>query len=258
MVDGAAFVIPDPGIAVGSTAIMGEGVSESATVQIEVSPDGKISYTQEADSGVQIAGTSPAACSDASYSVNDLKEYGTYDWYVGDGGMPGALSQSEAASAFGDAIDNITASYNNCGIADTVYASSSYKGTTTYEADISATGTCTARDGKSTWDAGDLPTGTVAQACWWSIPMPGVKNDLIEADVRYNTADYDFTDSISGSCYHKFDVRGVGTHEAGHVYGLGHVAGDHENLTMYVESSPCSTAARTLGKGDVLGLQSIY
>lgn len=114
-------MIPDPGIAVGSTAIMGEGVSESATVQIEVSPDGKISYTQEADSGVQIAGTSPAACSDASYSVNDLKEYGTYDWYVGDGGMPGALSQSEAASAFGDAIDNITASYNNCGIADTVY-----------------------------------------------------------------------------------------------------------------------------------------
>lgn len=88
--------------------------------------------------------------------------------------------------------------------------------------------------------------------------MPGVKNDLIEADVRYNTADYDFTDNISGSCYHKFDVRGVGTHEAGHVYGLDHVADGHANLTMDIQSFYCSAAARTLGKGDVLGLQSIY
>lgn len=35
-------------------------------------------------------------------------------------------------SAFADAINNITGSYNDCGYSDTVGASSSYEGTTSY------------------------------------------------------------------------------------------------------------------------------
>ncbi|MGW1764472.1 matrixin family metalloprotease [Streptomyces sp. NPDC002073] len=54
------------------------------------------------------------------------------------------------------------------------------------------------------------------------------------------------------------DIRSVGTHEAGHVFGMGHVGSGHNNLTMYTNSYTCSTRARTLGKGDILGLRSIY
>lgn len=88
--------------------------------------------------------------------------------------------------------------------------------------------------------------------------MPGVKNDLREADVRYDTTDFGFTNSPTCSCSNKYDIRSVGTYEAGHVFGMGHVGAGHENLTMYINSFKCSTKARTLGKGDVLGLRSIY
>jgi hypothetical protein len=228
-----------------------------------VARDGTISYptsqtvAPKASAGVA-ALASPSACSDGAYSTNDLKEYGTYNWYIGDGGMPGGLTRSAAQTAFADAINNITGSYNSCGLSDTVGASSSYQGTTTYEADMNASGDCTDRDGQSTWDAGDLPSGTVAQTCWWSVPSPGIKNDLIEADVRYNTHDYNFTNSPTSSCSNLYDIRSVGTHEAGHVFGMGHVGSGHSELTMYTNSFTCTTKARTLGKGDVEGLRSIY
>ncbi|WP_237505142.1 MULTISPECIES: matrixin family metalloprotease [unclassified Streptomyces] len=198
------------------------------------------------------------ACSDGAYKTADRKEYGTYQWYIGDGGMPGGLSRTDAKWAFWDAIDNITDSYNNCGYTDQVGAKHNYLGTTSREADVNSSNQCTSRDGVSTWDAGNLKSGTVAIACSWTFPMPGIKNDLLEADVRYNTTDYNFTNKPTSSCSNKYDIRSVGTHEAGHVFGLGHVGSGHQNLTMYTNSFTCTTKARTLGKGDVFALRSIY
>jgi hypothetical protein len=103
-----------------------------------------------------------------------------------------------------------------------------------------------------------LKNGVVATTCSWTWPTPGVKNDLREADVRFNTHDYDFTNRVTSSCSNKYDVRSVGTHEAGHIFGLKDIYGSHSNLTMCGSSIECSTRARTLGKGDVLGLRSIY
>jgi hypothetical protein len=259
--NGVGLTVPRPGTAAGVEVSSASG--DGGGFQIQVTRDGTISYpsaqTVGRSAAVEAPGlASPSACSDSAYTTNDLKEYGTYDWYIGDGGMPGGLSQSAAQTAFADAINNITGSYNDCGLSDSVGASSSYKGTTTYEADMNASGDCTDRDGRSTWDAGDLPSGTVAQTCWWSLPSPGIKNDLIEADVRYNTRDHNFTNSPSSSCSNLYDVRSVGTHEAGHVFGMGHVGSGHTELTMYTNSFTCTTKARTLGRGDVLGLRSIY
>ncbi|MFF8575506.1 matrixin family metalloprotease [Streptomyces sp. NPDC015408] len=201
---------------------------------------------------------SPGACSDGAYSTNDVKEYGTYNWYIGDGGMPGALSRNDAKWAFADAINNITDSYNNCGYGDSVGAKANFLAETTYEADINSSSQCTDRDERSTWDAGDLKGTHVAVACTWSWVYPGVKNDLREADVRFNTRDHDFTNKPTSKCSNLYDIRSVGTHEAGHVFGLGHVGSGHDNLTMYTHSFKCTTKARTLGKGDVLALRSVY
>ncbi|MFC7220161.1 peptidase M10 [Streptomyces polyrhachis] len=233
------------------------------TTALDQSAESDASGTETPDAtGTEVAdadaATALGACSDGAYATKDLKEYGTYNWYIGDGGMPGALSQYNARLAFADAIDNITGSYNNCGYTDQVDASSSYQGTTTYEADINSSSQCTSRDGKSTWDAGDLYGGHVAVACTWSWDWVGMKNDLREGDVRYNTADFDFTNSPTSGCWNLYDIRSVGTHEAGHVFGMGHVGSGHDNLTMYTNSFTCTTKARTLGKGDILGLRSIY
>ncbi|MER5972316.1 matrixin family metalloprotease [Streptomyces sp. NPDC002055] len=198
------------------------------------------------------------ACNDGAYSTMDQKEYGSYEWYIGDGGMPGGLSRTDAKWAFWDAVDNITDSSNNCGLSDQVGAEENYRAPTSYEADINSRTMCTDRDGLSTWDAGNLSSGVLAATCSWTWPMPGIKNDLREADVRFNTTDYDFTNKPTRSCRNKYDIRAVGTHEAGHVFGLDHVGSGHEELTMFTSIDACSTKTRTLGKGDVMALRSIY
>ncbi|MFD5495409.1 hypothetical protein ACFWH4_21545 [Streptomyces sp. NPDC127091] len=60
------------------------------------------------------------------------------------------------------------------------------------------------------------------------------------------------------TCSNKYDVRSVSSHEAGHNFGLKDIHGSHSNLTMFGSSTECSTRARTPGKGDFLGLRSIY
>ncbi|MFH9691314.1 hypothetical protein ACH4LE_34275 [Streptomyces sp. NPDC017413] len=64
-------------------------------------------------------------------------------------------------------------------------------GCTDYEADVDSSGDFRSRDGLSTRDAGNLGATEIALACTWSHPYEGKKNDLREADVRYNTSDYD-------------------------------------------------------------------
>lgn len=262
--DGAGLTIPEPGMGVSV-----EGVSANGSLQhfqLEVSADGIITYPEPAvdanDPMSETPGirTDAAACFDAAHSIYGYAERDSYAWRIGDGGMPGALSQSAAQLAFLDAINNITDSYNDCGLKDEVSAIQRYSGTTSYEADFaSGSLTCTARDRVSTWDAGDLNANSVAGACVWYVTVNGSPADVVEADVRYNTVDFDFTnDPSSRTCRNKYDIRAVGTHEAGHVFGLGHVAGGHSNLTMYTHSFICNAKARTLGRGDVLGLQRKY
>ncbi|TCC55180.1 matrixin family metalloprotease [Kribbella pittospori] len=257
-VGNAGVEIPAPGHGVGVAAVSATGAEQ--VFQVSVSDDGRISYPQFTEHNADGAGitASPSACSDGAYSLTGTEWFGTkYKWYIGDGGMPGALSQSKAQAAFADVINNITGSYNDCGYTDQVSALSQYMGTTTYESDISSSTTCTERDGESTWDAGNLSTGVLAATCWWYQPSGQATNLTVEADVRYNTTDYNFTDSPS-TCTSQYDVREVGTHEAGHVFGLGHVGSGHTNLTMYTSSGTCDTKERTLGKGDVLGLRALY
>ncbi|MFF4257586.1 hypothetical protein ACFY1L_41010 [Streptomyces sp. NPDC001663] len=97
-------------------------------------------------------------------------------------------------------------------------------------------------------------------------PLPETSSEIVpllvtaprKADVRFNTHDFDFTNKPTASCSNKCDIRSVGTHEAGQVFGLKDIHGAHDNLTMYGNSILCSTRARTLGKGDVLGLRGIH
>ncbi|WP_406401791.1 peptidase M10 [Streptomyces uncialis] len=295
--DGTGVTVPEPGMAVTIDMLTTDGASHGFTVEVgtdgtvsydlgdavidastdgndrpgSASPDPATGVPAEPDTiveptdtaeGAEVAdvdaAAAPSACSDGAYSTADRKEYGTYTWYVGDGGMPGGLSRDNAKWAFMDAINNITDSYNNCGYSDTVGAKQNYLADTSREAGINNSGRCTGQDELSVWDAGDLKNGVVATTCSYTWAMPGVKNDLREADVRFNTHDYDFTNKPTSRCSNEYGLRSVGTHEAGHVFGLGHVGSGHSNLTMYTNSFTCKTIARTLGKGDVLALRSIY
>jgi len=266
---GIGAVVPGRGEAVAVEALTTDGYARGVTVR--VGWDGRVSYETEpaeaepagaaepAEAAEPGASAARAACVDTAYSTAGHKEYGTYLWHVGDGPMPSGLTRDAARKEFEEAIGTITGERNDCGLAGAGGPRARYLSATDREAGIDRGGRCSARDGVSVWDAGELPEDVVAVTCSWAVAMPdGGLNDLIEADVRFNTRRYRFTDAPGERCADAYDVRAVGTHEAGHVFGLGHVGAGHENLTMYTNSFACSARARTLGRGDVLGLRALY
>lgn len=259
---GAGLTVPEPGTKVGVDALTANGSHQGFT--LTVADDGTVSYAYEAaadDTRPRTPGNradAPAPCADTAYTTADRKEYGTYEWFVGDGPQPGNLPRVQVRRAFEDAITAIVKGRNDCGLDDTIRARARFLSGTGHEAGIDQEARCTARDGLSVWDAGDLSSDAVATTCSWSRPVAGRPDALMEADVRFNIHDYTFTDHPTGTCDNAYDLRSVATHEAGHVFGLGHSGDGHENLTMYANSYVCSTTARTLGKGDVLGLRSLY
>ncbi|MEU2283596.1 matrixin family metalloprotease [Streptomyces sp. NPDC013178] len=260
---GVGVTVPEPGMQVSVDSLSVDGSRHGFT--LEVAADGRVSYDLKADAGphkhtrVAAPAAARAACADTAYAVADHKEYGTYDWWIGDDALPGNLSLAEARRTFEDAIGTITGTRNDCGYGDAVGARAKYHSRTYHEADIDREARCTARDGVSVWDAGDLTADVVATTCSWSRTVPdGGLDWLKEADVRFNTTDYTFTNTPTADCKNAYDIRSVATHEAGHVFGLSHVGPGHEGQTMYTNSFACSTSARTLGRGDVLGLRSIY
>ncbi|USQ83543.1 matrixin family metalloprotease [Streptomyces phaeoluteigriseus] len=267
---GAGVTVPGPGTKVSVDALTADGSLHGFT--LAVAADGTVSYdltdtaaharVPGAHHHARASAAAPrrarAACADGAYATTGHKEYDTYEWFLGDGALPGNLAPDDARRAFEDAIGTITASRNDCGFGDTVTAKARFLSRTGNEADIDRDARCLARDGLSVWDAGDLSAGVVATTCSWSRAVPGGPDALREADVRFNTRDHTFTDRLTDTCSNTYDLRSVATHEAGHVFGLAHVGQSHESQTMFTNSFVCSTTARTLGRGDVLGLRALY
>lgn len=66
-------------------------------------------------------------------------------------------------------------------------------------------------------------------------------------------------DYVPGGGAGPFDLPDVATHEDGHIFGLSDLYNSRDKyLTMYGYASAGETLKRTLGKGDILGIQSIY
>ncbi len=97
-------------------------------------------------------------------------------------------------------------------------------------------------------------TSTVAVTTTWFYRGSG---QAVESDAQYNTAYAWATDGSSNA----MDVLHVGTHELGHTFGLDHPKGParaNSCLTMYAYVNFGETHGRTLGDGDILGLQDLY
>ncbi len=97
-------------------------------------------------------------------------------------------------------------------------------------------------------------TSTIAVTTTWYYSSTG---EAVESDAQYNTQFAWATDGNPDA----MDVQAIATHELGHTFGLDHPNGNPRHigcLTMYAYGSEGSTVERTLGDGDILGIQALY
>jgi len=218
--------------------------------------DGSVSVVREAapsaPAGPNSSRTDP--CADNAYVLNPDTWNSTYNWYFNASTTPSEISQSTATSGLRNAVENITQAHNDCGLPDNVSAKQHYQGTTTKTPNIGDGSSCQSSDGKSVVAFGDLAGTDLAFTCWWTSG-----NWTIESDVRLNKVEYTWVVNIGGNCTTKYSVEAVATHEFGHAFGLAHVSEAlHGTLTMSPVIMPCQSSEKTLGLGDIRGLEANY
>lgn len=118
---------------------------------------------------------------------------------------------------------------------------------------LGSAGTAGVRDYTNQIDWVDLgATSTIAVTTTWYYRLTG---QAVESDGQYNTR---FAWDTTGSAT-AMDVQNIATHEVGHTLGLDHPKGKTVScLTMHAYAGLGETQKRTLGAGDILGIQARY
>jgi Matrixin len=269
--DVVSLVVEDHGVAV-AVPRAGEGVtvdawgaagSEQLTVLHEAGGRLRI---QDAGSERSVVAADPLpdpgsgdpACFDDAYTRTDYRESDVHQWFINPSGRPGNITAAAAQSAMVNGANNIVNARSDCGDFgpgnSPTGAQHNFAGTTTNRPNISSSNQCTDRDGINTRGWGPGNSDFVAVNCSWYYLLT---YEASEADHLYNTNFGWYTGG--SSCLFAYDLESVSTHEWGHTFGLDHVSEDtHPTMTMSTNSSYCDTSARTLGRGDALGMYSIY
>jgi hypothetical protein len=198
-------------------------------------------------------GNSTTPCSDRAYSLIGGRWNHTFHWAFNSSSTPAFLSARQVEAVIKRSFSNITRARNDCGIPDNVSARHVYDGRTTTKPNVGRYATCTRTDGWNLVGFGRLPRGVLAVTC-----TQIRRGKIVEADMLINSR-YRWAVSTA-DCSHQELIEPTVTHEAGHVFGLGHVSERrHPLLTMSTTSDgPCSNEASTLGRGDIRGLEALY
>lgn len=261
MDQGVGAVVPAPGYSVSVEAENDDG----AAIRLDISTgeDGVITVARRSDAAIERSAraTSENVCSDSTYHLFGFKWNTPYIWRFNAATVPGTLNADAVEAHLRQAAGNITRGRNTCNLPDIINAQQQYEGRTNRRANINGDNNgmlCNdKRDNSNTIDFGGLPGRTLAVTCIWAVKATG---QAVAADMRLDPEYTWFTtDTTPPNCQNQFGIEPVATHEFGHVFGLDHVSeADHPELTMSRFTSPCSTAQSTLGRGDWLGLSTLY
>jgi hypothetical protein len=135
---------------------------------------------------------------------------------------------------------------NSCGLNDITNLSSWHLGSTASTIHSYA-------DGASVVDRGNMSSVGCAGALACTFIFTDGAGTIVESDMRFNEAVVFSNVGAAGA----YDFQSVGTHESGHSIGLQH-ANSSDALTMFYAVRAGTTHARSLAKGDVIGLRTRY
>ncbi len=265
IVDGVAgAVLPPPGEGVYVEALTREGAQELEVVHLQ---SGEVEVNHVGDeAGETQTDLFPAGaratreCQNPSYQGSGWKVVEKFRYRVNLGSTPREIGRSAAATAIRRAGANVADTRNGCRMGDRVPVGLSYEGKTSRYPDRQD-GHCTRSDDVSVVAFGDLPNAAIPAVTCTYFDLAAGPNPVTSSDVKLNKVDFRWTTGPgSRSCYREWDLQGVMTHERGHTFGLSHVPElGNRNLTMSpVINGPCQATERTLGRGDVLGLDARY
>lgn len=266
-----SVTVPEPGSGVFAEALFEDGSTQ--TLELEMLVDGTLverivhldeeehadeheeafgsGETSDAEGDAAVSGDAARAeCGDRRHSTRGWRWTKRYDWWFNAGSTPSYLGQRAALGAIRRGTAAITQSRNNCGMADRVSARAMYQGRTSRGVNIGRNASCRRGDGRNVSGFGTLPHGILALTCTW---FSGGR--AVESDVRFNKR-HSWYVRRPANCRGRHDLEGVTAHERGHTFGLGHV--NSRTATMRPSITACSNFARTLGRGDVLGLRRLY
>ena len=120
-----------------------------------------------------------------------------------------------------------------------------------YSAPVLTSDSVVSGDNKNTVGWGSLKHGIIAITYLWYNPAT---KEIVEFDTIFNTY---YVWSTTGD-NNKMDLQNIATHELGH-NGLADLRTPKDaELTMYAYSSLGEIKKRTLGAGDILGIQTLY
>jgi hypothetical protein len=215
----------------------------------------------DSDAPQPYQGGAPHRCSDFRWARMGHQVYGPLVWYYNHAGTPAnvaATSQDAFTSGFTTVANGRSGCHDE---ASNLASAEIFAGTTATAPNITAypTRACTGYDGINVagWLAGG--EGYLGLACVWSWVDPGRGPGAIDADIVLNRHYAWSTGPTFGGS--EYDVASVVTHEAGHVFGLGHAGSSAAPSQLTMSGSgvyPASVYARLLGGGDLEGLHTIY
>lgn len=269
LTDGRRFAVPAPGTTVAALPVVATGAADTGDVSItntgraglavrvdDVWKGSAAAVRQERSAlrerlaatpqaATTTTAATPSSCTDRTFTKLGFRWKAPVNWSYNPAGQKVA-----GAAAIRAGADAWTGAIASCGKKVTSTAADRLAGNSTQAVGVTATAGCGTSSGASVVGWGALPSGTLAVTCVWS--RSGV---AVEVDQRYTTAQqWSATTTCTGT---RFDLRGVATHEWGHAYGLGHTT-QASGLVMRPASTTCATGQRTLGLGDVLGIDALY
>ena len=262
IVDGAVkSVVPPPGKGVYAEVLTTTGAQE---LDVARRADGTMELDHVGDdSEASVAMTravgEPGECTDPAYKDNSWWVPSVLHYRFNVSTTPHELRRVQAVKAVRRAGANIVNTRNTCHLGDQVPAGLVYDGNTSEVANIQD-GSCVESDGESVVSFGYLPKA-LAKSCTYYKINPSGYGEVGTSDIKINRAGFRWTTRPGArSCKRAWDLQSVMTHERGHTFGLGHVPEEyHGRLTMSpVINGSCQKSERTLGKGDVLGLERKY